>query len=227
MGEQGIKRAAVVGLGRFGRAVAVTLSELGVEVLAVDSDMKWVELVREQVGLAVCADATDDVALRELGVEKVDVFVVGVGEQFEVNVLLTSWAAEAGIAQVVTRAASPLRRRILERVGATRVLYPEQEMGQRLAQSLVHGDALEFVDLPEDYFLREIEVPAAFAGKTLAELQLRRDHGLAVIAVRRVSLAGDTTAREVHPVPHGQFRIEAGDRISVIARTEDFDKLDG
>lgn len=226
MGDQEIRRATVVGLGRFGRAVAVTLTELGIEVLAVDSDMKLVEKVQEQVALAACADATDEGALQELEAENSDVFIIGVGELFEVNVLLTSWAAEQGLPRIITRADSPLRRRILERVGATQVLYAEQEMGQRLAQSLVRGDALEFVDLPEDFSLREIELPPEFIGKTLGELQLRRERGLAVLAVRRVSLEGDTAERTVFPVPHGQFRLEEGDRISVIARNEDFGKLE-
>ncbi len=226
MADITIKRAAVVGLGRFGRSVAVTLSELGIEVLAVDSDLKLVEKIRDHVTLAACAAATEDGVLSELEVEQVDVFVVGVGENFEVNVLLTSWASEAGVPIVITRADTPLQRRILERVGATRVLHAEQEMGQRLAHSLVRQEALEFVDLPEDFSLREIEVPPEFAGQTLAELGMRRDHGLAVLAIRRVSLSGDTAERTVLPVPHGSFQLEAGDRMSVIARNEDFSKFE-
>ncbi len=226
MAKDGIKRAAVIGLGRFGRSVAVTLSELGVEVLAVDRDMKIVEQIQEQVALAACAGGTEEGALTELEAERVDLFVVGVGEDFEVNVLLTSWAAEAGVPMVITRADTPLQRRILERVGATRVLHAEQEMGQRLAQSLVRRDALEFVDLPDDYSLREIEVPEEYLGQSLAELGMRRDLGLAVLAVRRVSLEGHTAERTVIPVPHGSFRLEAGDRISVIARNEDFRKFE-
>jgi trk system potassium uptake protein len=226
MADDVIKRAAVIGLGRFGRSVAVTLSELGIDVLAVDSDMKLVEQIQDKVSLAACAAATEEGVLSELEVERVDLFVVGVGENFEVNVLLTSWAAEAGVPMVITRADSPLQRRILERVGATRVLHAEQEMGQRLARSLVRREAIEFVDLPEDFSLREIDVPPEYVGHTLAELGMRRDHGLAVLAVRRVSLTGDTTERTVLPVPHGSFRLEAGDRMSVIARNEDFSKFD-
>ncbi|MCB1162646.1 MAG: TrkA family potassium uptake protein [Candidatus Krumholzibacteriia bacterium] len=225
MGERTIKRAAVVGLGRFGRAVARTLSELGVEVLAVDRELRYVEMVKDDVDLAVCVDATQESALDELDVRNVDLLVVGVGELFEENILITSWAAEAGIPQVITRAGTPVRRRILERVGATRVLFAEQEMGQRLAQNLVRGDALEFVDLPDDYSLRELEVPAPFVGHTLGELGLRRNHGLAVLAVRRITLAEGKSERRVFPVPDGDFRFEAGDRLSVIARNEDFARL--
>lgn len=226
MADRPIKRAAVIGLGRFGRAVARTLSELGVEVLAVDREMRFVERVKNEVALAVCADASQEDALEELDLARVDLLVIGVGEFFEENVLITSWAAEAGIPQVITRADTPMRRRILERVGATRVLFAEQEMGQRLAQNLVRGDVIEFVDLPEGHSLREIEVPAAFVGKTIGELQLRRRHGLAVLAIRRISLAEGRSERRVFPVPDGDFRFEAGDRLSVIARNEDFARLE-
>lgn len=225
MADRQIKRAAVIGLGRFGRAVARTLSELGVEVLAIDRELRFVELVKDEVSLAVCVDATQDGALEELDVGRVDLLVIGVGELFEENVLITSWAAEAGIPQVITRTDSPMRRRILERVGATRVLFAEQEMGQRLAQNLVRGDVIEFVDLPEGHSLREIEVPAAFIGKTIGELQLRRQHGLAVLAIRRISLTEGRSERRVFPVPDGDFRFAPGDRLSVIARNEDFARL--
>jgi trk system potassium uptake protein len=226
MPDRVIKRAAVIGLGRFGRAVARTLSELGVDVLAIDRELRFVEMVKNEVALAVCVDATQESALEELDVAKVDLLVVGVGELFEENVLITSWAAEAGIPQIITRAGTPMRRRILERIGATRVLFAEQEMGQRLAQSLVRGDAIEFVDLPEGHSLREIDVPAAFLGKTIGELQLRRRHGLAVLAIRRIILAEGKSERQVYPVPDGDFRFVAGDRLSVIARNEDFGRLE-
>lgn len=226
MSDRVVKRAAVIGLGRFGRAVARTLSELGVEVLAIDRELRFVEMVKYEVALAVCVDATQESALEELDVGKVDLLVIGVGELFEENVLITSWAAEAGIPQIITRAGSPMRRRILERVGATRVLFAEQEMGQRLAQNLVRGDTIEFVDLPEGHSLREIDVPKAFLGKTIGELQLRRRHGLAVLAVRRIELAEGKSERRVFPVPDGDFRFTAGDRLSVIARNEDFARLE-
>ena len=226
MADRVIKRAAVIGLGRFGRAVARTLSELGVEVLAVDRELRFVEMVKNEVALAVCVDATQEGVLEELDIARVDLLIIGVGELFEENVLITSWAAEAGIPQVITRAGTPMRRRILERVGATRVIFAEQEMGQRLAQSLVRGDVIEFVDLPEGHSLREIEAPAAFVGKTIGELQLRRQHGLAVLAIRRISLAEGRSERRVFPVPDGDFRFAAGDRLSVIARNEDFARLE-
>jgi trk system potassium uptake protein TrkA len=226
MADRVIKRAAVIGLGRFGRAVARTLSELGVEVLAIDRELQFVERVKDEVSLAVCVDATQEGALEELDVARVDLLVLGVGESFEENVLITSWAAEAGIPQIITRAGTQMRRRILERIGATRVLFAEQEMGQRLAQSLVRGDAIEFVDLPEGHSLREIEVPAAFIGSSIGELQLRRRHGLAVLAIRRITLMDGRSERRVFPVPDGDVRFAAGDRLSVIARNEDFARLE-
>jgi trk system potassium uptake protein TrkA len=161
--------------------------------------------------------------LLDLEADKADAIIIGVGESFEANVLLTATATEMGIGTVITRARSSRQKAILEKVGATRVLYPEQDAGRRLANSLVYGDAIEFVNLPENHSLRDLPLPARYVGKTLAELGLRRAQGLMVIAVTRQARPGAT--REVVPVPDGGFRLEAGDVLSVIASNEAFTKL--
>lgn len=223
MNERNIRRVVVAGLGRFGRAAALALADLGVDVVALDTDPRAVEEVKDHVGLAAEADATVKSVLLDLEADKADAIIIGVGESFEANVLLTATAAEMEIGIVITRARSARQKAILEKVGATQVLYPEQDAGRRLANSLVYGDAIEFVNLPEDYSLRELPLPERYAGQTLAELGLRREAGLTVIAVTRQ--AGSDGPREVVPVPDGDFRLEAGDVLSVIASNEAFDRV--
>jgi len=223
MKDRRIQRVVVAGLGRFGQAIALALADLGVDVIALDTDPRAVEAVKEHVGLAAEADATLRSVLVDLEADKADAIIIGVGESFEANVLVTAMAAELGIAAVITRARSSRQKTILEKVGATRVLYPEQDAGRRLANSMVYGDAIEFVNLPDDHSLRDLPLPARFAGKTLGELGLRRRQGLTVIAVTRRGIPGGP--RQVVPVPGGDFRFEAGDVLSVIASNEAFTKL--
>ncbi|MCP4545867.1 MAG: TrkA family potassium uptake protein [bacterium] len=225
MNDHVIRRAVVAGLGRFGKAVALTLAEFGVDVIAIDSDMRLVEEIKDDVDLALCLEATRPGALAELELERSDVFIVGVGEDFEANVLLTSMALEMGIPQVITRAQNPLRKRVLERVGATRVLYAEQEVGQRLARNLVSGSAIEFINLPEEYSLREVLLPLSFADKTLADLQLRKEHGLTVVAVTRSIEQDGVVEPRVHPVPSADFLLSEGDVLSIIAENNRFELL--
>lgn len=134
-------KVAVVGLGIFGRALAVDLARAGAEVVAVDTDMKLVEGVRDEVELAVCLDATEERELRAQGIHKVDVLVASIGSDFEANQLLVVLARQIGIPRVIARAPSASHARILQLVGAHEVVLPEVEVAERMARSLLSGDA--------------------------------------------------------------------------------------
>ena len=224
MQKRQLRKAAVVGLGRFGRSVALRLTDLGVEVIAVDLRMQVVEEIKDIVAIAAQADATRREALRELAVNECDILVVAVGENFEVNIMVTAIGQDLGIPQIITRAESPLQKDILEHVGATRVLYVEQDMGVRLAQSLVFGDVLDFMDLPESFGLRSLAVPGKMAGRRLGDLELRRRHGISVVSVIRFEGDGPDRKRVVHPVPGGDFRFEQGDFIAAVGLHQDLEK---
>jgi trk system potassium uptake protein TrkA len=179
---------AVIGLGVFGRHVALNLKQLGNDVLAVDSDETLINVCADELETVVCADSTDEAALRELEVDKVRCAVVAIGAQsVEASILTTTLLRQIGVPQIVARSVNPLHARVLHAVGAHMVVRPEEEMGQRLAHRLAHPNVLERLELGADAELAEIEAPAEFVGRSLVDLDLRRRLGVSVVAVRRES----------------------------------------
>lgn len=161
---------AVIGLGRFGTSVARTLTGEGAEVLAVDRDLEAVDAIAPYVSQAVATDARTRGNLESHGLDQVDGIVVAIGEDFEAAVLITAMAKDMSIPVVVGRAYNDVQRRILKMVGATEVVNPEEEMGSRLARSLIHRDLVDFVDLPDGFVLREIKIGSEYDGKPLSKL---------------------------------------------------------
>lgn len=176
----------VIGLGAFGRNVALSLAEEGQSVLAMDSSRSLVQDLSATLDAVVCADATDEAALRELGVERVSCAVVAIGaESQEASILATAILHQIGVPRIVGRALSDLHARVLRAVGAHEVISPEVDMGQRLARRLAHPNVLERIDLGALTTLAEVEVPESFAGQTLIDLGVRRKVGVTVVAIRR------------------------------------------
>lgn len=176
----------VFGLGRFGRNVALSLTRDGYPVLAVDEDEDIVRKISAEIDTAVCADATNEDALRELGLERVTCAIVAMGaESTEASILTTALLRQIGIPRIVARAITDLHARVLHTVGAHQVINPEAEMGLRLARQLVQPNVLELFDLSDHAQVAEVALPEAFAGKNLAELELRKRYGISVMAVRR------------------------------------------
>ncbi len=194
------KQFAVIGLGRFGRSLAVTLSQLGAEVLAVDVDEERTNAVAPFVTESVQADATNERVLRELGLRNFDVVVVAVSA-FEASLLATIALKEAGVRKVVVKAASEVHGKILERIGADTVVFPERDMGERVAFSLVSGSVIDYIELSPDYGIAEVVVTGPMVGRSLRNLNLRHKMGLNVLALKRngsvdVALDPDEPFRE-------------------------------
>ncbi|MFQ5512050.1 MAG: potassium channel family protein [Candidatus Krumholzibacteriia bacterium] len=221
------RKFAVVGLGRFGTAVATTLFDLGVEVLAIDNDPKIVDEIQDQVTFAVCLNATRKSLLLEQGIDKVDCAIVGIGEDFEANVLVTSLLKGFGVPRVITRSYTDLQKQILSHVGAARVLSPEEEVGGRLAQSLVSGSIVDFLELPEGYVVRQVTAPAELVGKRLGESGVRNRFGIDVIVVkRRPADPGVSGAKsEMIVIPDGEVEIHEGDVLGVVGKERDVEKF--
>lgn len=176
----------VIGLGMFGRNVALHLAAAGQSVLAVDRDQAEVDRVAPELDSVVCADATDETALRELGLERMSCAVVAIGAQsMEASILTTALLRQMGVPRIVARSLTELHSRVLRAVGAHEVVSPEEQMGQRVARRLAEPNVLDRLDLGGEAQLAEVEVPAAFVGKTLVELDVRRRHGVTVVAIRR------------------------------------------
>jgi trk system potassium uptake protein TrkA len=207
----------VVGLGQFGEQVARHLARAGREVIAVDSDMERVEAIKDAVARAVRADCTSESAMRAIGAAEAQSAVVALGEQdFEAAVLGTALLASLGVKTIVARAPGAQRGRILQLAGASRVVYPEAEMGEQVANLLVHSSLTSGVRLPSGFGLAELRAPAAVAGRTLAELKLRQTHRLTVVAVTRGAEVLDAEP---------ELRIEGDDHVLVAGRVERLEAL--
>jgi len=174
----------VLGLGRFGGAIAETLTELGREVLAVDADHKIVQSYAGRLTHVVEADTTSEEALRQIGAGEFDCAVVGIGTNIEASILTTSVLVDLGVSTIWAKAISVSHGRILERVGATHVVLPEHEMGERVAH-LVAGRALNYIEFENGFALVETTPPREYVGKTLGEAGIRKEHGVTVVAIKR------------------------------------------
>lgn len=176
----------VVGLGMFGRVVALGLARANQHVLAIDIDEDEVRSMAADLDAVVQADATDEAALRELRLERMTCGVVAIGaESMEASILATALLRQIGVPRIVARSLSDLHARVLLAVGAHEVVSPEVEMGQRLAHRLSHPSILDRFDLGDSAELAEVEIPAQFVGKTLVQVDVRRQHGLTVVAIHR------------------------------------------
>lgn len=180
-----MKTFLVIGLGRFGMAVASELCTLGNEVLAVDIREDLVQTATSRVTRAIIADARDPEVLKELSVRSFDCAVVAVGEDIGNSALITLNLKELGVKNVVCKAASHTHRKVLEKIGADRVVFPEHEMGNKLAHALSNSNVLNFIELSDEASIVEVPVPADWVGKTLRELDVRNTYGVNVIALRR------------------------------------------
>lgn len=180
-----MKTFLVVGLGRFGTAVANELCALGNEVLAMDIREELVQAVAPNVTHAVTADARDQEVLRELAVRNFDCAVVAVGNDIGSSALITLNLKELGMEKVVAKASSHTHRKVLEKIGADRVVFPEHEMGNKLAHALSSSNVLNFIELSDDASIVEIPLPKEWVGMTLRQLDVRNAYGVNVIALRR------------------------------------------
>lgn len=215
----GNKQFAVIGLGRFGRAVCASLHNLGYEVLGVDSDEKRVaQVLTDQLAAhAVQLDSTEPAALREAGLFEFDTVIVAIGNYLEESVITTMNLKEAGVPHVVAKASSEIHEKLLRKVGADHVVFPEHEMGCSLARSLTKPNILERFELDPDHSIVEAVVPAEFDGKTIAELELRSRYGLNLLAVSQ----GEKF--EINPYP--VMRLRKGSVMVVIGSNRCIDRL--
>jgi len=201
---------AVIGLGRFGSALARELVRVGTEVLGIDADEEIVQAHNGLLTHVVRADSTNQEALRQLALPDFDRVVVGIGSHVEASLLTTSLVLDFGVPSVWAKAISDEHGRILERIGAHHVVYPEREMGQRVAH-LVRGAMLDYMEVEEDFVIVKTEPPQELLGKTLAEAGIRAKHGVTVIAIRHPD--GEWTHADQHT------QLGEGDRIMVAGQT--------
>ena len=211
------KNVLVLGLGRFGSALAKKLFEKDVEVMAVDRDYTKVQKMADSVTYAAQADMTDEDAMKDLGIKNFDIAVIATGSNIEASIEATLICKDAGITTVIAKATTVTHERILEKIGADKIIFPELDSGERLARVISGSNLLEFIEFSNEFSLAEVRVHKAWVGKDLMELDFRNKYNLNVVAFER---GGKTI---LNPGPH--TKIEKNDLIVLIGRKEDVDKI--
>ena len=202
------KQYIVVGLGRFGRAIAETLCQDGAEVLGVDNKMDMVERMRDELTQTIQMDAMDRDALETLGVQDFDIVFVTMGSDIRASGTIVLLLKELGARRVIAKAHDEFHGRMLEKLGADQVLFPERDMGRRVAHSLISGNVIEFMELSTQYSMAEIRPKPEWIGKTLEALAMRSRMDINVVAIRN----GDS----VNAMPQPDTRISEGDVMLVV-----------
>lgn len=175
------KQYAVFGLGSFGESVAVTLQELGCEVVVVDNHMERIENISPYVSYAVQADIEDPEVIRSLGARNLDGVVVAVADDMEASIMATLVSKEIGVPYVLAKAKNDLHAKVLKKIGADSIIFPEKEIGQSVARNLVSGEFVDWISLSPDYSITEIAVPEKWIGKSLSEIDVRRTKDVNVV----------------------------------------------
>lgn len=213
------KQFVIIGLGRFGSSIAKTLHSLGNDVLAIDKDEDIVQEISDEVTHAVQLDATDENALRSLGIRNFDVAVVTIGDNIQSSIMATLLVKELGVKYIIAKAQSDLHSKVLYKIGADRVVLPEKEMGVRVAHNLVSTNILDYIELSPDYSVIEIQASENWSGKTLSDLGLRSKYGINVMAIKR--------GNDVNISPLAEDIIESDDVIVAIGSGDDLSRIEG
>ncbi len=213
-----MKQFAVIGIGRFGSSVAKTLYSLGHDVLTIDKDGDKVQEISDYVTHAVEADATDEEALKTLGLRNFDAVVVTVGSDIRSSILATLLCKELGVRFIVGKAHDDLHAKVLYKIGVDKVVFPERDMGMKLAHSLASYNILDYIELASDYSLVELTAIPEWVGKSLGQLDMRREFGLNVVAIKHND--------EILISPKGDDVINQDDVLVVIGKNSDIRRLE-
>ncbi len=211
------KTYAVFGLGRYGTAVARELVDNGMEVIAVDINQKIVNDEVSYLPVCKCADVTDAEVISRLGIENVDTVIVCMANELDASVMAVTLCKEAGVKTVIAKCANEMHQRILLRVGADQVVFPENESGIRLAKNLLSSGFVDMISLSKDVSMVEIDVKDEWVGKNLVELNLRKKYGFNIVAVKR----GESVDVNINP----EQALDTGTTLIVIVNTANLSKL--
>lgn len=210
---------AIIGMSNFGAFLTRFLAQRGFQIMAIDSDEAKIEKIKPYVQKAVIADATDKETLANLGLSDVDVVVVSLGERIDASILVTLYLKEMGVKEIIVKVLSEDHGKILEKIGATGVIFPERDMAYRIAQSLGNPNVLEYIPLSPGYSIIEIAPPPKFVGKTLKELDLRNKYGIQIIVIKEV------IHDKVVLIPKANHVVKDSDILVALGRDEDLRKI--
>jgi trk system potassium uptake protein TrkA len=216
-----MKQYAVLGLGNFGFYLASHLYEKGNEVLAIDKDQTRVQEIRDRVSQAIVADTTDRRAMENLGVKELDAAVVCIGSVLSESILTVLNLKEIGVKQVIAKAISDPHGRILQKIGASEILFPEKDMAISLAERLHNPNLIEYLPVLEGYSIIQLAPPKDFIGKSLRELNLINRYGVQVVAIKEL------VPERLNMIPTAQFVLKDSDLMILLGPSKALDKLRG
>lgn len=212
------KQFAVIGLGRFGGSVCKTLSEMGHEVLVIDTDENKVSQFANIVTQAVQLDSTDETGLREIGIRNFDHVIVAIGDNIQASILTTLILKDMEVPYITVKAQNDYHEKVLSKIGATKVIHPERDMGIRIAHNLISENVLEFIELSPDYSLVEIIASEKMVGKSLLELNIRAKYGCNIMAIK--------TGDDLNISPRAEDVIQRRDILVVIGSNKDISRFE-
>ncbi|WP_128894587.1 potassium channel family protein [Longirhabdus pacifica] len=220
MGEYSVKKKqyAVIGIGRFGSSVAKTLYKLGFEVLAIDTSESRIHDIISMVTHAIQADSTDEDALKAIGVRNFDVVVVAIGQDIQASILTTLILKDLGVGRIVVKAQNDLHGKVLRKIGADKVIFPERDMGMRVAHHLISPNILDFIELSEDYSIVEIAASEQMIGQSLLELDIRARFKCNVMAIKENN--------NMNISPHASDLIKENSILIVVGKNEDLQEFE-
>ena len=222
-----MKRVGIIGAGRFGLSLAEALAETGIEVLLIDRNNALVQSAIKKVTWAIQCDATSANALESAGISECDTVVVAIGSNVEASMLVTANCKELGIKTVISKATSEIHGKILDKLGADHVVYPDRESAHRLARNITEHNAYDLLEISEGLSLAEIDVPEACVGKTLAEADLRKKSGVTVLCIRRPDPKNNRKPLQIIIPNPNNDAFEAEDKLIVFGTTSGIDTLSG
>jgi trk system potassium uptake protein len=211
------KQFAVVGLGRFGGSICRTLSELGAEVLAIDSDEDRVNEFTPIATHAVIADSTDESVLKSLGLRNFDHVIVAIGDNIQASILTTLMLKELGVKKVTAKAQNDYHEKVLRKIGADHVVHPERDMGARIARNITSSSVVDYLEISDKHSLIEVVAGKKMHGKTLIDLDVRANFGVNIVAIKEEG--------HINVSPRADQVIKNGDILIVIGADEDIDRF--
>lgn len=214
------KSFLVVGAGRFGKSVARTLSAEGHDVMVVDKDEALIQQISSEVTDAVSADITSESCIKALGVRDFDAVVLAIGFDVQASIMAAILLIEKEAKYIVAKAQTDLHGKVLDKIGVNRVIYPERDMGHKIARSLIAPTIIDMIELSADYSVVEVKAPAEMVGKSMLELNLRARYGISVIALRR----NNGGATNISPL--AEDVVETDDIIVAIGENKSLQKLE-
>nr|WP_301553541.1 TrkA family potassium uptake protein [Desulfuribacillus stibiiarsenatis] len=215
-----MKQFAVLGLGRFGSSIAKTLYDMGHEVLAIDNSEEKVQAIANMVTQAVQADSTDEKSLKALGIRNFPCVVIAIGQDIQASIMATLIVKEMGVEHIVVKAQNPLHGKVLEKIGAHRIVYPERDMGYRVAHNLLSPNILDYIELSPDYSILEFVATSSMIGKTIKDLNIRAEFGINIMAIKSEKDA-------INVAPRAEDLIHEDDVLVVVGHNDDLREFEG